>query len=108
MHKPSRGGRELVFSDPGDAEFLLSAPLTYNFTIPIRADQPTSFASYGYLQQRGAQGLPSVNGSEAVTGPLGSVITERIQSAGNRCLSLPSAADKQYLSDRRHVDPAAE
>ncbi len=83
------GGRETVFSDPGDAEFLLSAPLIYNFSIPIRANQPTSFASYPYLQQRGAQGLPSVNGSEAVTGPLGSVIVSGFSPLGIDVFHFP-------------------
>lgn len=83
------GGRETVFSDPADDEFLLSAPLTYNFSIPIRANQPTSFASYGYLQQLGAQGLPSVNGSEAVTGPLGSVIVSGFSPLGIDVFHFP-------------------
>jgi hypothetical protein len=84
-----QGERSVQFQDPSDQSFLLSAPLVYNFTAPLLARQPTAYLSYASLKQAGFTGLPDVNGTEAITGPVGQVLLSGFSSLGIDVFNFP-------------------
>ncbi len=72
-----------------DAGSLLSAPLLYNLTQPTTENPATAYRSYSSLQQAGFIGLPAVNGTEAITGPIGQVLMTGFSPLGVDVFNFP-------------------
>ena len=84
------GQRSISFTDPNDARFLLNGVLLYNYTSSLFGEFPAAFyRSYDHLSQSSAGGLPDVNGTEAVTVPIGQVVMSGFSSLGIDVFNFP-------------------
>ena len=83
-------GKSFVrLDDPRDRQFLLSAPIIYNVTTTLRPGSATAYRSYDSLLHQGAVGLPTTNGTEAITGPIGQVSMSGFSPLGIDVLNFP-------------------
>jgi hypothetical protein len=103
-----RGEAALSFQDPLDRQFLLNAPLVYNFTAPLGSNPTTAYRSYESLRLIGAAGLPPVNGSEALTKPIGQLVMTGFSPLGVDVFNLPQQRTNntfQYAATLIHNFP---
>jgi hypothetical protein len=82
--------------DQNENRFLMSAPLVYNYTAPklaggqvIVGQNVTAYRSFSNLEEAGFLGLPPVNGTEAVTGPIGQVLMSGFSPLGVDVFNFP-------------------
>src|SRR5262249_36534768 len=82
--------------DPKENRFLMSAPLVYNYTAPklaqdqvILGETVTAYRSFANLTEGGFFGLPPVDGTEAVTGPVGQVLMSGFSPLGVDVFNFP-------------------
>jgi hypothetical protein len=83
-----KGERAVDFTDERDRAFLLNAPLIYNLTNG-RFPDTTTYRSYASLKKQGARNLPAVDGTEAVTGPIGQLMMSGFSPLGVDVFNLP-------------------
>jgi hypothetical protein len=84
------GERSISFTDQNDKKFLLNGLLFYNYTDSRYGEPPDAFyRSYADLSRRGSGGLPVVNGTEAVTKPIGQVFMSGFSSLGIDVFNFP-------------------
>jgi hypothetical protein len=82
------GENSITFIDEKDRKFLLNAPIIYNLTNGRRPDD-TTYRSYTSLRREGFRRLPTVNGTEAITGPIGQVILSGFSPLGVDVFNFP-------------------
>jgi hypothetical protein len=83
------GVSDIPFNNPEDSQFLLNAPLFYNYTIPTRNRPARAVIYQSYAPLLGFRDLPRTNGSEAYTGPIGQVIISGFSPLGVDVFNFP-------------------